>query len=97
MNIDAYYNLSASMYSWIQDANCTSTDPELFFSEDSYAVKSARKICEECPVKAQCLNDAIERDDQFGMRGGLTARERETLRRKLKYSRSRVLSKSAAE
>jgi WhiB family redox-sensing transcriptional regulator len=97
MNVDAFYNLSMAVYAWLESANCTSTDPEIFFSEESNTVKSARKICEECPVKTECLNDAIEKDDQFGIRGGLTARERKNLRRRLRFSRPRMLSESTIE
>ena len=40
-------------------------------------VRDARKICAECPVKGECLADALMTGDvEYGMRGGLTPRER---------------------
>ena len=49
-------------------------------------VNVAKAVCNGCPVKQECLDTAMEstwfRD--FGIRGGLTASEREQLRRKKK-------------
>lgn len=36
----------------------------------------ARAICAACPVRPQCLDHAITNDEQAGMWGGLTPRER---------------------
>ena len=40
------------------------------------AANAAIAICNECPVKAQCLEDALINGDVTGIRGGLTARKR---------------------
>lgn len=36
----------------------------------SKAVKAALAMCEECPVRAQCLQDALARGERFGVWGG---------------------------
>ncbi|MFF3877498.1 WhiB family transcriptional regulator [Streptomyces sp. NPDC001978] len=45
----------------LRDALCTSIEPELFFPErgDSKTAALAREICEQCPVKAACLAEAL--------------------------------------
>lgn len=62
---------------------CQTTDPELWFaSDDPYATtyKVAKKLCERCPVRALCAEYAIANNEQFGVWGGLSPREREKFR-----------------
>lgn len=40
---------------------------------------TARTICSECPVKAQCVASAVISGDQYGIRGGLRGRERKLM------------------
>lgn len=40
----------------------------------------AKKICNECPVMVECLNYALHHES-YGIWGGLTERERQTMRR----------------
>lgn len=39
-------------------------------------VSQARAICEECPVRMECLEYAVDNNERFGIWGGLTQRER---------------------
>ena len=77
---------------WTDDATCRGMDTELFFPPESHSdgrprkretPKSygvARQICrEECPVRAECLEAALEREEPYGMWGGLTRPERNTI------------------
>lgn len=55
-------------------------DPDIFFSDEEYRydpikVRRAKFICMGCPIKQQCLQDAIENDYQ-GVFGGMTDAER---------------------
>ncbi len=61
---------------WMDDANCTQTDPELFFPEKGEPAHYARSICEPCRVKQQCLDYAIGNGFHLGVWGGLTPKER---------------------
>lgn len=61
---------------WRFDALCQETDPEAFFPEKSGSTREAKLICQQCDVSDECLADAFACDEQFGIRGGLTARER---------------------
>ncbi len=45
-------------------------DPELWFAESPADVERAKELCRECPVRAQCLDGAIERAEPWGVWGG---------------------------
>lgn len=66
---------------WQADALCAQTDPEAFFPEKGGSTRDAKKICHSCEVRAQCLEYALERDERFGIWGGLSERERRKLRK----------------
>lgn len=66
---------------WTELALCAQTDPELFFPEKGGAIRAAKRICAGCPVRAECLADALAHDERFGVWGGLSERERRALRR----------------
>lgn len=44
-------------------------------------IKAAKAVCEECPVREQCLDWAVETNQEFGVWGGKTERERAVIRR----------------
>ena len=68
------------MYPFLDDAACRGLDPELFYAEGNAAIAKAKTMCQACPVRRQCLEWAITREE-FGVWGGTTARERAALRR----------------
>ena len=67
---------------WMDDAACTTTDPELFFQEKEgwASAEMAKAICGTCPVRDICLQYALDNDINEGIWGGLTARDRAALR-----------------
>jgi WhiB family redox-sensing transcriptional regulator len=65
---------------WVDEALCAQTDPEAFYPEKGQPTRQAKVICRRCPVRGECLADALERNDRFGVWGGLSAQEREVLR-----------------
>jgi WhiB family redox-sensing transcriptional regulator len=67
---------------WQADALCAQTDPEAFFPEKGGSTREAKKICQQCDVKAECLEYALANDERFGIWGGLSERERRRLRRR---------------
>ncbi|WP_170165653.1 MULTISPECIES: WhiB family transcriptional regulator [Agrococcus] len=66
---------------WQADALCAETDPEAFFPEKGGSTRDAKRICESCDVRQQCLEYALENDERFGIWGGLSERERRKLRK----------------
>lgn len=67
---------------WMDDALCTQVDPEAFFPPKGGSNRDAKKLCAECPVRAECLAYALENDERFGIWGGLSPRDRRRLQRK---------------
>jgi WhiB family transcriptional regulator, redox-sensing transcriptional regulator len=72
---------AAAELSWMDQARCAETDPEAFFPEKSENSRDAKRVCAECPVRAECAGYAIENFIQWGVWGGLTPRERADVRR----------------
>jgi WhiB family transcriptional regulator, redox-sensing transcriptional regulator len=65
--------------SWQDLARCRETDAEIFFPEKGGSPRAARRICASCEVQEPCLEYALERDERFGIFGGLTTRQRDRL------------------
>lgn len=63
---------------WRNEAICNQTD---FFPEKGGTTAPAKKICLDCPVRAECLQYALDHDERFGIWGGLSERERRRLKR----------------
>ena len=66
---------------WQTDALCAQTDPEAFFPEKGGSTRDAKRVCESCPVREECLKYAMDNDERFGIWGGLSERERRRLRK----------------
>ncbi len=67
--------------SWQERGLSAQTDPEAFFPEKGGSTREAKKICEACEVRSECLDYALANDERFGIWGGLSERERRRLRR----------------
>jgi len=68
---------------WTGASLCSQVDPEVWFPELGGSVKSAKRICNRCPVRPQCLDQALERDEEFGVWGGMSPRDRRSLKRRV--------------
>jgi WhiB family redox-sensing transcriptional regulator len=66
---------------WRDLALCAQVDPELFFPEKGEPSHAAKRVCAGCEVRAECLQEALDRNERFGVWGGLSERERRTLGR----------------
>lgn len=64
---------------WWDQAACAGTNPIMWFPDNGAPSPDALTICQSCPVKAECLQDALETRDEFGIRGGLYPRARRAL------------------
>lgn len=66
---------------WTEDAACAGQDPELFFADaDRMLVQAAKRVCRGCDVREQCLSDALERSEQFGIFGGVNFADHRSVR-----------------
>ena len=78
--------LAHADYAWRTDASCRDTDPELFFPIGTTGValaqiETAKAVCGECPVRADCLEFALSTNQDSGIWGGTSEEERRKLRR----------------
>lgn len=65
---------------WMEDANCVTSDAEIFFPDKGGSTKDAKLVCSNCDVRNDCLSFALDRDDH-GVWGGLSQFERRRLKR----------------
>lgn len=61
---------------WMLKANCRKGDPEVFFADGNADNKAAIRLCDNCTVKKECLEFALEPGEKFGIWGGMTTTER---------------------
>ncbi|HVE97712.1 MAG TPA: WhiB family transcriptional regulator [Mycobacteriales bacterium] len=66
---------------WITRASCRSADPDELFVRGA-AQNRAKQVCVGCPVRTECLSDALDSRAEFGVWGGMTERERRALLRR---------------
>ncbi len=66
---------------WQDLANCRGADPDLFFPQRGASTRTAKGICRECQVRAECLEFAIVSSEKFGIWGMMSERERRKIRK----------------
>lgn len=49
---------------------CHVEEPDLWFAEDPRDLERAKALCAECPIRRECLNAALERQEPWGVWGG---------------------------
>lgn len=49
---------------------CREYDPQLWFAERPEPVELAKALCQECPLRQECLAGALERREPWGVWGG---------------------------
>lgn len=75
------------MTDWRDRAGCRSENPETFFPDGYTAryitrIQRAKDTCWACPVRLDCLDDALDREGdaaanrRHGIRGGLDPKQR---------------------
>ena len=79
MSLDDLFG--AAEQEWQEQALCAQTDPEAFFPEKGGSTREAKRICQACAVRDECLEYALLKDERFGIWGGLSERERRRLKR----------------
>ncbi len=80
--------LASADYTWRTGAICRDTDPDLFFpvGTTGYAlvqIDRAKQVCDECPVCDDCLQYALDTNQDSGIWGGTSEEERRQMRRAL--------------
>ena len=79
--------MSIAPVDWSDAAACRGSEGALFFSPDVSERKEerhereflAKRLCANCPVRADCLEAALARHETYGIWGGLNELERRAL------------------
>lgn len=86
----------ADLWEWQMDGACRSEETTLFFHPEGERGPARRNrdaaaiaVCTSCPVLQQCRSHALSVREPYGVWGGLTEDDRETL-----YSSRRVAQAS---
>lgn len=72
--------LSSGVMAWAERGACRDVDPDSLFVPGA-AQHRAKRVCASCPVRLDCLAEALDNRMEFGIWGGLTERERRSLLR----------------
>lgn len=82
---------------WQEHSACRSSDPELFFPVGTTGqalenIEIAKTICENCTVIEECLDYALQTNQEAGVWGGYAEDERRRLRKRWLAQRRRQAS-----
>ena len=88
---------------WQDNAACRGTGTNIFFADaqNKRGIREARQICDDCPVRRECLEAALAAEEgtgkssRFGIHGGLTGPERHEVA--LARARQRVAAEEEGE
>ncbi|MFK5633965.1 MULTISPECIES: WhiB family transcriptional regulator [unclassified Ornithinimicrobium] len=76
----------ASLWEWQHDGLCRDVNPEVFFHPEGERGPARRSrdrravaVCEQCPVVRACRDHALRVGEPYGVWGGLTEAERESV------------------
>jgi WhiB family redox-sensing transcriptional regulator len=80
---------------WMEFAACSDADPALFFPDGSsgasnVAVAAAKKICEGCDVRLDCLEYALSNGLNVGVWGATSEGDRRKIRRQRALARRKA-------
>lgn len=92
---------------WQDEALCLEVGVEMFFPLDSDSrgrdslgfspqeiYRAAKEVCAQCPVRMPCLEQALQREEEYGVWGGLTPFERRRVLRARNRTQARAMAAS---
>jgi WhiB family redox-sensing transcriptional regulator len=79
---------------WAAAALCKQSRPDELFVKGAEQHK-AKVVCAACPVRAECLAEALDNRIEWGVWGGMTERERRALLRRRPNSSWRTILETA--
>ncbi len=79
-------SLTLASDEWRRNSSCRDTNPELFFPVGTTGpaieqIETAKAVCRACEVQVQCLEYALETNQDSGIWGGTSEEERRKLRK----------------
>jgi len=97
--IKSTINIKAIEASWVWQAQgaCRDMDSNMFYYEDQergpckeQRIAKAKAICETCKVKTECLEFAIQINERYGIWGGTTEEERQSIKRRRQRNKTNI-------
>lgn len=82
-----YGKAGLSDRSWMEDALCAQTDPDIFYPEKGGSTAPATSVCNNCMVRDECLEYAVSNDIRHGIWGGTSDNDRKRMARERKIGR----------
>ena len=75
---------------WMKNGACAGLDPALFYPErgDFEGVEAAKAVCASCVVLEPCAEYAVRENIRIGVIGGLSEKQRRTIRSQRRQSAS---------
>lgn len=89
------FNLKVPTPRDIDKTPCQQNDPEIWFPsgenlpEDTEKIKTAKSLCAECHEVSKCLSFAVTNRIRYGIWGGTTESERQTLIRRAERNKNK--------
>ncbi len=81
---------------WAPSAACRQAQPDQLFVRGAEQNK-AKQVCAGCPVRTECLAEALDNQIEWGVWGGMTERERRALLRRHPNASWRAVLEKARE
>jgi len=77
---------------WRAQAACRDVDPDLFFpvgvtGPAEIQIAQAKAVCGACQVREECLEFAVDTNQEYGVWGGTSEEERRAIRRARRAAR----------
>jgi WhiB family redox-sensing transcriptional regulator len=73
---------------WRRLALCLQFNGDMWFPERGESPAAAKLLCGRCDVRAECLEFALDTNEDYGIWGGLSTAERKALRRRRRLRRA---------
>jgi WhiB family redox-sensing transcriptional regulator len=81
---------------WASRAACKAETPDALFVRGAEQNK-AKQVCAGCPVRTECLAEALDNQIEWGVWGGMTERERRALLRRKPNASWRTVLETARD
>lgn len=100
MGTRTYLGRCGDINMWVEDwtprAACRVAQPDQLFVRGAEQNK-AKQVCAGCPVRTECLAEALDNQIEWGVWGGMTERERRALLRRRPAASWRTVLETARD
>jgi WhiB family redox-sensing transcriptional regulator len=87
--------VAAARWDQMPTVPCHVGDPDLWFAESPDDLERAKALCAECPIRRECLAEALQREEPWGVWGGEIIERGSVVARKRPRGRPRKVAVAA--